>query len=165
MPIDKVPHNYRNGVCTMCGEREPGINVESKEYEVGNEIIKGVLPKTTIEDFKNNNIEVTQGATVRIEDKNGPVTDESKKIGTGMRLVVEKGEDKIEYTIIVTGDLTGNGEMKNADLLKLARYRAGLDNNLTGPYLAAADVYKDGKPADNKDILKMARILVGLDSL
>ena len=81
-----------------------------------------------------------------------------------MRFVAEKGGDRLEYIIVVTGDLTGDGEMEDVDILKLARYRAGLDNSLTGPYLEAADVYKDGKLADNKDILKMARILVGLEN-
>ena len=70
-----------------------------------------------------------------------------------------------EYVLVVIGDLNGDGKMNNVDLLKMARYKAGLDLNLEGAYLKATDIYKDNTNADNKDLLKMVRVLVGLDEL
>ena len=55
--------------------------------------------------------------------------------------------------------------MGNVDLLKLVRYKVGLDTNLSGVYLEATDVHKDNKYGNDLDILKMARVIVGLDSL
>ena len=71
---------------------------------------------------------------------------------------------KKEYTAVVKGDLTGDGEMGDVDLLRLARYKAGLDQNLTGAYLKAADINNNNENADDIDLLKLVRILVGLDS-
>ena len=74
-------------------------------------------------------------------------------------------DEQLEYTVVVTGDLNGDGQMGNVDLLKLVRYKVGLDTNLSGVYLEATDVHKDNKYGNDLDILKMARVIVGLDSL
>ena len=73
--------------------------------------------------------------------------------------------EQLEHTVVVTGDLNGDGQMGNIDLLKLVRYKVGLDTNLNGVFLEAADVHKDNKYGNDIDILKMARVIVGLDSL
>ena len=100
---------------------------------------------------------------------NGEVTIEAKgpkgEIGTGSTIKVSKnGKDK-NYVIVIIGDLTGDGQMDDIDLLKMARYGVGLDKNLTGAYLMASNIVKDENYADDIDLLKMARILVRLDSL
>ena len=93
------------------------------------------------------------------------ITNENTKLATGMTLKIFLNDEQIEHTIVVTGDLNGDGEMGDIDVLRLARYRAGLDNNLTGAYLQASNIFKDDNYADDIDLLKMVRILVGLDSL
>ena len=50
--------------------------------------------------------------------------------------------------------------MNDIDLLMMARSKAGLDKNLKGIYLIAADIYKDENVADDIDLLKMVRILM-----
>ena len=55
--------------------------------------------------------------------------------------------------------------MEDIDVLRMARYKAGLDTNLSGVYLKAADLNKNNEYADDIDLLKMVRILVGLDTL
>ena len=81
-----------------------------------------------------------------------------------MTIKFSLNEEQLEHTVVVTGDLNGDGQMGNVDLLKLVRYKVGLDTNLSGVYLEASDVYKD-HGYGYLDILKMARIIVGLDSL
>ena len=82
-----------------------------------------------------------------------------------MNIVIKLNEQEEKYISIVTGDLTGNGEMGNLDLLKIVRYVANMDKTLNKEYLKASDILKDGKYGNNLDILKMARILVGLEQL
>ena len=100
---------------------------------------------------------------------NGDVTIEAKglngEIGTGSKIKISKNGKTLEYTLIIIGDLTGDGMLDDRDLLKMARYGVGLDKTVTGAYLRAGNIVKDENFANDVDLLKMARILVGLDNL
>ncbi len=125
--------------------------------------INDILPGTKINNVTGQ-IETT--GTVKIYKGETQITDKNAKIGTGMKIVIEGEENqKQEYIVVVKGDLTGDGEMDDIDLLKLARYKAGLDTNLNGAYLMASDLYaRDNEYASDIDLLKFVRILVGLDN-
>jgi len=82
-----------------------------------------------------------------------------------MTIKISLNNEKIEYTAVVTGDLNGDGLMGDIDVLRMARYKAGLDNSLNGAYLQASNIHKDNNYADDIDLLKMVRILVGLDTM
>ncbi|WP_288730716.1 dockerin type I repeat-containing protein, partial [uncultured Fusobacterium sp.] len=90
----------------------------------------------------------------------GTTLKDTDYIGTGMKITFKLGEKTKEYTLVVTGDITGDGKLQNGDLIKLVRYRVELIT-LEEPYKLAADVNGDGKVADS-DIIKLARILVGI---
>ena len=100
---------------------------------------------------------------------NGDVAIEAKgpngEIGTGSKIKISKNGKTLEYTLIIMGDLTGDGLLDDRDLLKMARYGVNLDKSLTGAYLRAGNIVKDENFANDVDLLKMARILVGLDNL
>ena len=87
------------------------------------------------------------------------------EIGTGSIIRITKDDDIQEYTLVIIGDLTGDGIMDDRDLLRMARYGVGLDENVTGAYLEASNIEKDEEYANDLDLLKIARILVGLDNL
>ena len=141
------------------------LRITSDEYEIDNLnlYITNIKPETTIKDFKAN-LE-TNATTIEIYKAGTKITDENAKLGTGMIIKFSLNDEQIEYTVVVTGDLNGDGQMGNVDLLKLVRYKVGLDTNLSGVYLEATDVHKDNKYGNDLDILKMARVIVGLDSL
>ena len=140
--------------------------VISKEYEVAEEngevYIEDINPGTKIQEFIDN---IETNGTMKFYKGNSEITDVNSKVQTGMIMKITLGEQETSCKLVVKGDLNGDGEMGDIDLLKLVRYQAGLDTSLNGAYLKAADVYKDGTCADNKDLLKMARVLAGLDSL
>ena len=140
--------------------------VISKKYEVAEEngevYIEDINPGTKIQEFIDN---IETNGTMKFCKGNSEITDVNSKVQTGMIMKITLGEQETSCKLIVRGDLNGDGEMGDIDLLKLVRYQAGLDTSLNGAYLKAADVYKDGTYADNKDLLKMARVLAGLDSL
>ena len=140
--------------------------VISKKYEVAEEngevYIEDINPGTKIQEFIDN---IETNGTMKFCKGNSEITDVNSKVQTGMIMKITLGEQETSCKLIVRGDLNGDGEMGDIDLLKLVRYQAGLDTSLNGAYLKAADVYKDGTCADNKDLLKMARVLAGLDSL
>ena len=140
--------------------------VSLKKYEVteenGEVYIEDINPGTKIQEFIDN---IETNGTMKFYKGNSEITDVNSKVQTGMIMKITLGEQETSCKLVVKGDLNGDGEMGDIDLLKLVRYQAGLDTSLNGAYLKAADVYKDGTCADNKDLLKMARVLAGLDSL
>ncbi len=111
--------------------------------------------------IKNN---ITTNGIIDIYDGNNIIEDENEVIGTGMTLKVKLRDKEETFALVVTGELTGDGEIKMADVLKLARYKVGIDTNLKGAYLRAADVVKNGE-IGMPDILKLARILAGIENL
>ena len=136
---------------------------DGETKEKGTKYIEGINPESTIQEVLNN-IETNGIVTVYKED--AEITDENTKAATSMIIKIKWGTvDEETYTLVVKGDLNGDGEMGDSDLLKLVRYQAGLDTNISGAYLKAADIYKDGSCADNKDLLKIVRVLAGLEVL
>ena len=129
-------------------------------YEIEESYITKVKPNTTTSDIinsieTNGEIEIYKGTT--------KIIDEKIKLETGMIIKISLSNQASQYKIVVTGDLNGDGQMNEVDLLMLARYKVNLDKNLKGEYLRASDIVENGVYADNMDLLKMARIIVGLD--
>ena len=63
------------------------------------------------------------------------------------------------YTAIVYGDLTGDGLVNSADLLRLRQYLLAT-KDLTGAYKEAADLTSDGQ-INSADLLKLRQYLLG----
>ena len=79
-----------------------------------------------------------------------------------MKLEIKTEAEEMNYIYVVTGDNNGDGKFNSIDLLKLARYLAGIENDLTTEYLYASNVHEDEK-VNQADLLKMARVMSGLD--
>ena len=159
---------YTTHTCTRCGDSykdsytaptgEPeNLYVASSVYNVGDKYISKIKAETTVKTLKEKLS--TNATNVTISNK-GTTLKDTDYIGTGMKITFKLGEKTKEYTLVVTGDITGDGKLQNGDLIKLVRYRVELIT-LEEPYKLAADVNGDGKVADS-DIIKLARILVGI---
>ena len=107
--------------------------------------------------------DVETEANINVNNAKIETIDINDKIKTGIKLTTYLNDEKIEYVVVVTGDLLGDGEMDDADLLKLARYKVGLDTKLEGAFLMATDITRDNDFPKDIDLLKMVRILVGLE--
>ena len=141
------------------------VNIKSFKDIEKNDItyITQIQPQTIIKSL-NNNIE-TNGI-IEIYNGEEKVINTDLKTSTGMNVKISLNEEQKNYILAVTGDLNGDGNMDDIDLLKLARYKVGYaDANLMGEYLLAADIVEDDVCADDIDLLKMARVLVDLDEL
>ena len=142
------------------------LNIEVKNYEVkkenGTEYIEKIMPNTSIETLIRS---IVTNGIVEIYKEKVKTTDENQFVGTGMEIIIKLDNEEKRYTVVVTGDLTGNGKMGIGDLSKLSRYTAGLDKTLSGAYLKAADILENGKYGGIANISKMSRILAGMDNL
>ena len=167
---------YLNGEYTIRVEDQAGnsselkvqvdnvlVSITSDEYIVEEEYILGILPDTKLEALMQN-LNINGEANLEAYNNTDKLNN-ADQIKTGTIIKIKTSQSERNLILVVRGDITGDGKMNDIDLLKLARYKAKIDTKLEGANLRAADIYEDGKYADDKDLLKMARILVGLDEL
>lgn len=131
----------------------PVINIknyfEIKDYNITKEnYVLGIEPKTKIEDFVEH-INSSKGYIIKENEQE--VTGGVLK--TGQTIEVEDGTI---YTIVVQGDVEGDGEVKISDMSLVNKKRLG-KIELEGEYLLAADVTGDGV-VDFKDLTKINKI-------
>lgn len=127
--------------------------LSSNKYEIDeSNTITGITPNTSVDEIKDNLI---GGGELVILDKDGN-TITSGSVGTGSTVKTESGE---EYTIIVKGDVNGDGVVTTTDLsqLKLHVVQATL---LKDPYLKAGDLNLDGNVSIT-DLSQLKLVLVG----
>ena len=153
--IPALGHNYVDGVCTRCGEKEPKIKINSNKYEIGEYITK-IAPKTTVEEFKKN---IETNATVRIYTKDNKELPNTELVGTGMKAEFTLDDEKITYELVVPGDTSGDGKADFKDIVKMNKHRLS-KVKLEGAYEVAGDVTGDGK-IDFKDMVKVNKFRLG----
>ena len=131
--------------------------LSSGKYEITDDNeIKNVLPNTTVGDLKDN---LTGGENTTIKDKDGN-TISSGNIGTGSTVTTPSGD---VYTVIVKGDLNGDGKFTTTDISKLKLHLIDLEV-LQEPYKTAADVSKDGL-ISSTDLAKFKKAITGIEEL
>lgn len=168
-PPTATSQGYTTHTCTRCdysytdsytpptGVTE-NLYVKSSLYQIGSVYITQISPETTVESLKNNL--ATNATQIEIYNQ-GSQLKESDYVGTSMKIVLKFEEETKEYTLVVAGDLTGDGKIQNGDLIKLVRYKVEL-LALDEPFKLATDVNHDGKYGTDSDIIKLARVLVNL---
>ena len=113
--------------------------------EVSGSYLTGIAPRTSVETLTAGGYTVYSGGS--------QVT--SGYVGTGM--TASNGAATV--TIVVTGDVSGDGKITITDVVKLQSSVAGA-NRLSGAYAAAGDINGDGKVTIT-DVVQAAQITVG----
>ncbi len=137
-------------------------DIQSSVYTLDSSkgIIRGIEPGTTIAQIKSN---IDYGdCGISFTDHNGKAKT-SGSIGTGAAITFSGGGESVTYTIIIRGDLTGEGNIKSNDKNSLYGYLLGSDS-LTNTELLAADVTNNGT-VDVKDLLALTKYLDGTYSI
>ena len=137
------------GLANNIFESGEGTDKVRMLYNLNQKIIVSDL----LNQFKNN----TNGI---IKFMNGTTElSETSKLGTGNKLQFLFGSRKVEYDISIKGDVTGNGEVKMADVMKVATHIIE-GNVIKGEaFERAADVTSDGFIKMN-DVMKMATFII-----
>ena len=86
---------------------------------------------------------------------NGSAKVTSGLVGTGMTAV----SSSATVTIVVTGDVSGDGKITITDVVKLQKSVVG-SGSLSGAYAKAADINGDGKVTIT-DVVQAAQVTVG----
>ena len=82
----------------------------------------------------------------------------TQEIGTGYKLITETNK---EYTLIVTGDLTGDGNITLIDMSLLRKHYLEIES-LQGEYLKAADM-DNNNIISLRDIANMRKTILEID--
>ena len=143
---------------------------EIKTYKITDEYIN--IDELDIEDnyilndyetdktFKTIGDKIKTSGSVKFIDRSGKELQNTDMIKTGSKTVISMGTKTKEYTIVVYGDINGDGKITMSDLVKSANYL--IDETIISEdcYKEAIDVTKDGN-IRMSDIIKLSNILIG----
>ena len=130
-----------------------------KVSKVG-DYLKGYSLGTTISSIKNT---VGSTANVVVKDSNGNVKNDGEAIGTGYTIEISNSVVSNTYTYVMYGDVSGDGEINSADLLKIRQYLLG-QVNLDGAFKTSAYISGDNE-INSADLLKLRQHLLGTSSI
>lgn len=133
------------------------LNSVNMQIDEGN--VNGIAPKTTVD-----TLEKLFGAhdmTITVINANGSKIDSSRFAGTGSTLsVAYKGIDLFAKTVIVSGDVDGDGKMSPTDYIRVRRHLLNI-TKLEGVFAKAADIDNNGSIAPS-DYIKLRQKLLGI---
>ena len=118
-------------------------------------------------DHSNNTVEIlkqkiTTDLELQFVNNKGDILGEEDVIGTGSKIQVkENGNILLEYTIILYGDVNGDGKITSVDLLVLQRHILEIEP-LEEIYTKAANIRKTASKPTSVDLLLIQRHILGL---
>ena len=134
---------------------DPDDTITSSVYVITQTMIDKISPNTNVNTFKNN-ISTEVGYT--IVNAKGEELQNTQEIGTGDKLITETNK---EYTLIVTGDLNGDGNVTLIDMSLLRKHYLEIES-LQDEYLKAADM-DNNNIISLRDIANMRKTILKID--
>lgn len=131
--------------------------LKKAEVSTRNNYIVNLTLTTKASDFKEKILKASSTAKVTVKDGSKEKT--SGNLITGDTVTITSGEETKSFTVVLYGDVSGDGQITILDLLKVQKYLLKT-SNLTGAYKEAADVSKDGE-VTILDLLKVQKHLLG----
>ena len=130
------------------------INVDELEVDENGYVSKYELG-TTYQDIQDN---ITTSGSVKFIDDSEKELSLSDIIRTGSKIIINTGTEEKEYTLVVYGDVNGDGEISIFDINEAIKYKDQDKEN--DCYKEAADVAKDGKIDifDYNEIIKLKKL-------
>ena len=127
---------------------DSSLNVNSFE-------ISGIdYEENTVADIK---FKITTDLEIEIVNNKNEVLTETDIVGTGSKIRIKENRNILrEYTILIYGDVNGDGKINSVDLLVLERHILEMEK-MEGIYLKAANTRKNGKKPTSVDLLLIQR--------
>lgn len=100
---------------------------------------------------------ITTDLEIEIVNNKDEVLQDTNLVGTGSKIrVKENGKILREYTILLYGDINGDGKIDSVDLLVLQRHILEIET-VEGIYKKAGNIRKNGKKPTSLDLLLIQR--------
>lgn len=119
--------------------------------------ISNLTLTTKVSDFTNKILETSN--TAKVEIKTGNNIKNNGYLYTGDTVTITSGTDIKTYSIVIYGDVNGDGTINALDLLKVQKHILKT-SSLTGAYQKSADVNKDGT-INALDLLRVQKHILG----
>ena len=116
--------------------------------------ISSIKLNTKVSEFIESAKKVDSKASVTVKNKQG-----NQILATGDSVTITSGNDTKTFTVVIYGDLTGDGIINSADLLKMRQHLIG-STKLAKAYNIAANINKD-EVINSGDLLKLRQHLIG----
>lgn len=130
--------------------------ITSSVYRISGKYVRGIAPGTTAEQLLSG---LNEGSYVKLYRGSNQLTG-TALVGTATKVVLLDGnQKKAEYTVIIRGDVNGDGKINNTDATRILQYIAGWDVTLSK---LASDVNGDGK-ITSVDATRILQYLAGWD--
>ncbi len=99
----------------------------------------------------------TNGSELTFYKANGSLLGDTEIVTTGTKIKFNQTGE--EYTIVIYGDLSGDGKINSADLLKMRQYLLG-QVSLNDAYLEAARLVNVSSKINSADLLRLRQYLL-----
>ena len=141
------------------------------EYEVTNEYLEldeslNIDNEVNIIEKLNRNLKlkgfkslINTSGSIEVRNNNNELLSDDSNIGTGSKVKITLSNRVVEYTLSVRGDITGNGQAKMADVMKIATHIIEGNVIVGTVFERAADITGDGKIKMN-DVMKLATFII-----
>lgn len=121
-----------------------------ENIKLNENVLTGVTPETLAKSFKDT---INTNGNIVITDSTGKEISE-EFIGTDTKIVVSNDSESKEFVVVIRGDVTGDGKVNSADLLRIVKYlKEEATINIT-----AGDVTEDGT-VNSADLLRIVKYL------
>lgn len=129
---------------------------------------KNIITGWDITQMKVENIKqkITTPYTIKVYHANGTELKDTEQAGTGsvIQLLGENGETKMEYQIVIYGDVGGDGKINSFDLLVLQKHILEIEE-LQGAFRIAGNTSKNGKNPSSFDSLQIQKHILEIQQI
>jgi hypothetical protein len=141
---------------------QPAPTISSSKHSLQSNSVTGIAEKTSVSAFLGN-FSVNNGSVSLVTADKKAKT--SGSVGTGDVLYLKDGSGKTvkSYSLVIYGDVNGDGEISIMDLLRVQRHLLDV-SKVQGIYSSAGDVTKDGK-VTIMDLLGIQRHLLDVKKI
>ena len=133
-------------------------SVTSKTYQLKNKMVTGIAPGTKAAAFLKK-LKVTAG-TVKLFSASKKSVTGIVSTGNVLQVYDSKNKKISSYTLVIYGDVNGDGKINKTDLNRLNRHLNGTQK-LTGCYLKAADTNRKKDGVNVLDLVYLNKHLQG----
>lgn len=112
------------------------------DVKINDNYLTGIVSETTVTTLTNMIKKEYPNAEVKVIDKNNKI--KTNLLATGDKITIKTKDDTKDYTIVIKGDINGDGKISGIDMLRVQKHILELKIQ-EGPYKEACDVNYDGK--------------------
>lgn len=154
-PTDVINYNIITGIEVVIHVKSnANAEILIDDYEVNEEksIVSKILPGVSVEEFKSH----IRNTNYKIINGKGEELKEEDRIGTGYKIELESGK---QYTLVVYGDLNGDGKVNVIDIARLQKVLTRISEE-TELIKISADLKEDSK-LDLNDLARLQKLATG----